>query len=277
MVPPTPMRILHCLAFCLLAGCSAAAESRAPEPETSQAPTIRVMTYNVNYGIAGDDETVAAIRRGEADVVLLQETNEAWEQALRRELADRWPHMAFRHCCTAGGLAVLSRWPFEDGGVLAAKAGWFPAWRVMVDAPVGRLQLLNVHLRPQIENGSVITGYIVTPPIRVKEIVGFYPELEPGFPTIVAGDFNESPGGGAVQFLEERGFQDALPQTGSSQSTWRWPTSFGEMRLQLDHVVYRRLDLVHGEVIDGGRSDHLPVLAVFALEREKASLGTSSH
>jgi endonuclease/exonuclease/phosphatase (EEP) superfamily protein YafD len=241
------------------------ARSGVEVADFEQRPTIRVMTYNVNYGLAGDDETLAAIRRGGADVVLLQETNAAWERVLRGALARDYLHMDFRHCCTAGGLAVLSRHPFTDGGYLPARSGWFPAWRVIVRAPVGELQLLNVHLRPQIgDDGSVVSGVLSTPPVRVQEMVGFYPELQPALPTIVAGDFNESRSGGAVAFLEERGFRNALPQMDGPQSTWRWPTSLGEIRLQLDHLVYRRLRLVHGEVVEAGRSDHLPVVGVFA-------------
>ncbi|HLU68856.1 MAG TPA: endonuclease/exonuclease/phosphatase family protein, partial [Kofleriaceae bacterium] len=64
------------------------------------------MTYNVNYGTAGDEETLALIAQSGADVVLLQETNPAWERALRRALSGTYPHMAFLHADRrAGGLA----------------------------------------------------------------------------------------------------------------------------------------------------------------------------
>src|SRR5262245_13466833 len=77
------------------------------------APAIRVMTYNVNFGIPGDAPTVEAIAAGRADVVFLQETTEEWEEALRAELAATYPRMFFRHWGGAGGLGVLSRLPLR--------------------------------------------------------------------------------------------------------------------------------------------------------------------
>ena len=68
----------------LLAGCSPAPRPvRAPGTE----PTLRVMTYNVNFGIPGDGPTLAAIEAGKADVVFLQEVNTGWERALRARFA----------------------------------------------------------------------------------------------------------------------------------------------------------------------------------------------
>src|SRR5688500_14841007 len=95
--------------------------TRAPRPET---PYVEVMTYNVNYGLAGDQATLEAIGRGESDLVLLQETNEKWERLIRRTLGTKYPYMEFHHCCGAGGLAVLSRHVIRSTDYLPAKVGW---------------------------------------------------------------------------------------------------------------------------------------------------------
>ncbi|MCA9616405.1 MAG: endonuclease/exonuclease/phosphatase family protein, partial [Myxococcales bacterium] len=53
--------------------------------DDSVAPTsnrLRVATYNVNFGLAGEATTTDAITALEVDVLLLQETNAAWERAL---------------------------------------------------------------------------------------------------------------------------------------------------------------------------------------------------
>src|SRR5690349_17152823 len=60
---------------------------------TTAAPTLTVMTYNVNYGHTGRDETLDAIDAGNADLVLLQEITASWEKQLRKRFKTRYPHM----------------------------------------------------------------------------------------------------------------------------------------------------------------------------------------
>ncbi len=263
--------ILGLGALLLLGASQACEQKRAPRLPTPGRASIKVMTYNVNFGLAGDDETAAAID-GWADLVLLQETNEQWERALRKRLAKSYPYMAFRHCCRAGGLAVLSKHPFEQKEYIEPQAGgWFPAWRLLVDSPLGKLQVLNLHLHPPVsDSGSVVSGYFTTPAVREAEISQYFPHLDPSLPTIVAGDFNESAGGRAIVYLEERGYRSALPQFAGSQNTWRWKTSVGTVRSQLDHLVYNdKLEPLDVQVMREGRSDHLPVRGIFVLDDEK--------
>jgi endonuclease/exonuclease/phosphatase (EEP) superfamily protein YafD len=81
----------------------------------------------------------------------------------------------------------------------------------------------------------------------------------------VVGDFNEGERGLAIAYLQRRGFTSALGEFGS-QPTWRWPTSIGTVSAELDHIVHsRRLEPLSVKVVTAGRSDHLPVVARFAL------------
>ena len=75
----------------LLCGC-AHEPTRQPRAPGAQ-PALRMMTYNVNFGIPGDEPTLAAIERGDADVVFLQEINAAWERELRTRFAGRYRHL----------------------------------------------------------------------------------------------------------------------------------------------------------------------------------------
>jgi endonuclease/exonuclease/phosphatase (EEP) superfamily protein YafD len=250
----------------LLTGCTGAA--RAPREPAPDQPVLRVLTYNVNYGLAGDEATIDAIRAADADVVVLQETTPGWEERLREALSGRFPHMLFRHSSGAGGLAVLSRFPLHDLDyeTLDDPASWFPAWRLVVDGPLGPVQVLAVHLRPPFsDSGSVLSGYLATRPVREREIEGHLELLDPALPTIVAGDFNERDGR-ALALLRARGFRSALPEFHGRARTWRWRTSVGEVSSQLDHVAYdARLEPLDARVLQAGSSDHLPVLVVLAL------------
>jgi endonuclease/exonuclease/phosphatase (EEP) superfamily protein YafD len=237
-------------------------------PKAPAGAAIRVMTFNVNFGLGGDPETLVAIRRGGADLVFLQETTPAWEEALRRELGRRYPHMAFRHSGGAGGLAVLSRYPFQDAGIIENLEGWFPAWRLVVRSPLGRLQVLQVHLRPPVsDRGSVVSGYFTTPGVRENEIRRFARKLDTRLPTLVVGDFNEDEQGRAIAHLKSKGLRSVLGEYRPGARTWRWTTSLGiRVSHTLDHIVYSpHLRPLNAQVIKAGRSDHLPVVADFEL------------
>jgi endonuclease/exonuclease/phosphatase (EEP) superfamily protein YafD len=240
--------------------------SRVARAPAAGEAVLRVMTYNINYGIPGDFQTLAAIRDADADLVLLQETTPEWEAALRSELAPRYPFMSFHACCGAGGLGVLAKQPFEEKDYLEGPAGgWFPALRLVAQTPLGPVQLLSVHLRPQLsDTGSVVSGYLKTPPIREAEAATFLESLDRALPTLVAGDFNESNSGRAVRLLAENGLVSALPEFSPGQRTWRWPTSFGDVSGQLDHIAYdRHLEPLDVRALEEGRSDHLPLVGVF--------------
>ena len=228
-------------------------------------PHVTVMTYNVNFGIAKDAETTAVIGRANADLIVLQETTPEWEAVLRDRYAATWPFMTFHHCCGAGGLAVLSKTPFVEKALLPSPSAWFPALLIVADTAVGPLQVLNVHLHPPVsESGSFVSGYFSTGPVREAEISSFAAHLDAALPTVVAGDFNE-PDGAAIRFLQDHGFQTALPEFSPRATTWRWPLFTGELRSRLDHVFYSAtLEPLEVSVREEGRSDHEPVLAVLA-------------
>ena len=256
----------------LLAGCSAPPRpARTPGPE----PALRVMTYNVNFGIPGDGPTLAAIEAGNADVVFLQEINTGWERALRARFAAVVPaHGALsarrrgrhrRHVAAADPRAKADR-PEGDG--------WFPALRLVLDSPLGPVQALVVHLRPPVsDGGSFVSGHFTAPAIHEKEITRFCQALDRNLPTMVVGDFNEEADGRAIAYLAraEWRMKSALPQFAPDRPTWRWPTTFHTFERQLDHIIYDvRLEPLSAEVIDAGRSDHFPVVGVFVLARPPA-------
>jgi endonuclease/exonuclease/phosphatase (EEP) superfamily protein YafD len=241
-----------------------AQSARTPAEPLVDQPALRVMSYNVNYGVAGDRPTLDAIRRGQADIVFLQETNVAWERQLR-ELEDVYPHMIFHHAQGAGGYAFLSKFPFEHRSIEAHPESWFPAGYAVFETPIGKVQGLNVHLRPPFsDGGSIVAGYFTTPATRQAEIEHFTKDVAADMPLIVAGDFNEDASGGAVRLLEARGLASAVEAFRPGADTWRWNTSVGTISSQLDHVLHSpELQPLNADVRDQGNSDHLPVVATF--------------
>ncbi|HMF41695.1 MAG TPA: endonuclease/exonuclease/phosphatase family protein [Polyangia bacterium] len=257
-----------------LAGCSHAPARQARAPGGQ--PALRVMTYNVNFGIPGDGPTLAAIESGKADVIFLQEINRAWEEALRAKLGAAYPHTAFYPRGGAGGIAVMSRLPIRSQQLISREEddGWFPALRLVLESPLGPVQALVVHLRPPVsDGGSFVAGHFTAPAIHEKEIARFCQALDRSLPTLVVGDFNEEEDGRAVAYLAraEWKMKSALPEFAPDRPTWRWPTSFHTFERRLDHIIYDlRLEPLNVEVLDAGNSDHFPVVGVFVLARAPA-------
>lgn len=253
-----------------------AACSSDPKPVTTPPPrapdALRVASYNMNFGVAGEPAPgVDAIARTNADIVLLQETNAAWERAIASAPTTRFPEHRFADPAgrfAAGGMGVLSKYPIVALDRLEpTDGGFFFAFRIVVDAPGGRVQLLAVHLRPPMgDNGSWITGYLATPPIRAKELARHLAALDPALPTIIAGDFNEDAAiGQAIGHLRDLGYTDAVAEFHGNDHTWHWPIPGGELEFQLDHIFYdRRFAARASAILDAGNSDHLPVVADLA-------------
>lgn len=244
----------------------------APRAESAAVPergeVLTVVSYNVNYGNVGDEETLRMLEGIEADVLLLQETTPEWERALRARLGSRYPHVAFHDPTTyaPGGLGTFSRLPIASNKLLPSPLGWFPANLLVLDAPGGPVEVMNVHLRPAIDQGSWIVGLETTRPMRKKELVTYLPHLSTDAkqPTIIAGDFNEDEKGDAFLELTRLGFQSGLAQLEPDAKTWRWKEHGIPLALRLDHVAYEpnTFELVSAEVVEGGHSDHFPVRVV---------------
>ncbi|MBA2544386.1 MAG: endonuclease/exonuclease/phosphatase family protein, partial [Deltaproteobacteria bacterium] len=181
-------------------------------------------------------------------------------------LGATYPHHHFEHThdqWLAGGLGVLSRWPIIKIDTLTEGGGPFFAWRVVVDAPGGPLQALDVHLRPPMsDGGSWVVGYFSTRGARQREALAHVAKLDPALPALAVGDFNEEDEGMAIGVFVERGFTNALPLFHPSATTWQWPVGDRTLRFRLDHILHdKRFRAVNAGVVDAGRSDHAPVWA----------------
>ena len=247
-----------------LVACMEPPELRPRAPTPGQ-PHIRVTTYNVNLALAEDPDTVAAVGGTDSDILCLQEVNSVWATILQATYAGRYPFMAF-HGEHTGGLAVLSRWPFQDLGVAPGFDDWHPAWHVLVETPIGPIQVLLVHLRPPVSRRGGLSSYFGIDEIHAAELAGFEAKCDADVATMVVGDFNEGDEGGAISWLRERGYRSVLPQFRPGQETWRYESSmYGQTIDTLDHIVYdtARFRPLNATVSYLGNSDHLPVTAIF--------------
>jgi hypothetical protein len=71
------------------------------------------------------------------------------------------------------------------------------------------------------EHDFILCNYANADKDHVWELNLFLNKVDGSLPTVIAGDFNESPKGDAVRVLEQRGFRNALPLFHPGQPTWQ--------------------------------------------------------
>ncbi|MEZ4222798.1 MAG: endonuclease/exonuclease/phosphatase family protein [Polyangiaceae bacterium] len=249
----------------LLLGCGERPlEPRDPTPGVAH---YLFKTYNIEAGDSGDGATLKAVGAGDPDVVVLQEVNPAWEDALRAYYTERYPFQLYRAKDIpdpgAAGLGVLAKFPVRDGGWHpGVKSDWHPGWHVLVDTPAGTIQILNVHLRSaHTGNGNVVKSYLSTNSDHSYQMSLFYEQCGVEIPTLVMGDFNEGVDGGGVEYLEARGFRNALPLYHPGQFTWRHTSIANQFTQTLDHALFNdAFEPLNAWTQNLGHSDHIPVL-----------------
>jgi endonuclease/exonuclease/phosphatase family metal-dependent hydrolase len=238
------------------------------KPDVPTGPHIKVLTWNINWGMSEAYKTLAVLRDAGADIVCLQETTANWETLLRGELSSEYPYMRFRHFGGAGGQAVLAKKPFQEREYVLPKDAWFPGWICDFDTDVGPLQILSVHLHPQLnDRGSfTLSAYSTTKKVRFNEVQTLFPLLQKETPSLILGDFNEDESDKASQWVAKQGFTDALYEFDRESRTWKWKVSIVMISKRFDRIFYSPgLYCFSAEVIEGGGSDHFPVMAIFKL------------
>jgi len=238
-----------------------------PRDPTPGVPHYKVKTYNVETGRHHDKATIEAVGIDSADIVCLQESDPTWETTLRERYSGIYPYQLYRHNYPnegAADLGVLSKFPVEESGWHPGPNGWHPAWHVRVHTPSGRIEILNVHLRSaHAGNGNLVSSYLSTKDDHRYEIGQFMGDHDwEGTPVIVLGDFNEGTDGAAVEYLEDRGFRNALPLYHPGQFTWRHDSVANQFTQTLDHILFDgHFEPLNAWVKRAGNSDHIPVVA----------------
>lgn len=237
-----------------------------PRPEFAPSlPSLRIVTYNINWGGANAPLIARYLREIDADIVFLQESHANWEQYLHQHLGQTYPYRSFHHSGGAGGIAFLSKHRLSNVHPIGPEASWFPALKAEAQTPFGSIHLLNVHLKPPLtDRGSVsLSAYSGAPAVHQRELSEFLRSTDLSAPTIIAGDFNENERRHGVQWLIGRGFTDALSIYDTKTKTWAWRLMPGiSIANRYDHILFSTQFHCTGAGVSKVRaSDHRPVVA----------------
>lgn len=168
------------------------------------AAMVTVLTWNLQGSHGVDTDAVAAlIREHRPDVVLVQEIQRGQCRRLAAAVGmrRRW---AFKHLSAWAwpeGMAVLTPHVFASTSTVVLRRSLLFTWRrrvailATIEGPTARVEVVDVHLSPHDEGDARRDEASAV----VRRAGG----------AIVAGDFNDRPGGAAPSVLEAAGWTDA--------------------------------------------------------------------
>jgi endonuclease/exonuclease/phosphatase family metal-dependent hydrolase len=247
---------------------AATAIAVAPPSPAARPISLRVATYNVNWGNADLKELATAIQRADADVVCLQETTAASEELLRETFKAGYPHIRFQGHegrFAAERFGFLSRLPLRNVRFVPPQHGLFGTYCADLDVRGQALRIVNVHLSPLLvrRGAGLRDAYAALRNMEqthTDEARRILEGIDPDMPTIIAGDFNSLSTLQAPLLLKGAGFTDsfaAVTTKPDAHPTWRWRLRSGTWDLRIDYVFHSaHFTTKRSEVFESDASDH---------------------
>lgn len=231
-----------------------------PGPHPSPAPRgphLRVMTANVQFGLADPDVVVRLAREHDIDVLAVQELTPAFhEQLLAAGLDEQLPHRVVDTRYGASGAGLYSRHPAEA-----------------VDHPVPGMHA-NPTVRLRVPGARPVQATVVhpAPPLLDADRAEWARTLaalprpgDGGTVHLLLGDFNATVDQPTLRDLLGDGYVDAAGAVGKGwQPTWR--ARGLAPGLAIDHVLVDRFTKADEVTVHGlPGSDHRAVVATLRL------------
>ncbi len=273
----------------------------APAPDPKEAGSLRVMTWNVEGFVAhdagtGQSRSTAAeitgyIRQEDPDVVCLQEfqsTPAVPESALDDRLS-KWPYRRIGYSVSGVlGVAVYSKYPIVDDDFMQFENGANGSLRVDLRMESDTLRVICNHLESTYIQSEDITFLqpenFTEAPDKSGRIRGIASRLRRGFraravqadtiaariashdgPTIVCGDFNDTPMSYVYRTIRGR-FGDAFQARGSGYG-FTYKSLYRLLRI--DYILPSpHLETLSYESPATEWSDHNPVIATVKIGSE---------
>ena len=242
-------------------------------PADAEARSLRVATYNLNWGNRRGDQVIDAIDTADADIVCFQETTPQSERFLKKHLAVRYPYFYARG---HNRKYAAERFAFASNIKLAAvtfhppEHGLFGFYAATFEYGGDNVRIVNVHLEPfyMTRGGGIAAAMAAlsrTEEVHSKEIDVIVSAIDASQPTIVAGDFNSPSQFNAPKRLRKIGLLDSFASVNAdaeAHPTWQWPTKPLPLTLRIDYIFCTpHFRTVESKVIRREGSDHYLVVS----------------
>jgi len=218
--------------------------------------TIRLVLVNVHRSNGQYHLVKDFLRDTEPDLVVLEEVDQTWLDNLA-ELKSQLPHSVEAPRDDDFGIALLSRYPLEQGKVAYLGDASVPSVVVLVPLEKVTLTILGTHPVPPGGN-----EYSRLRNQQLSAIAEFLRSQSD--PMILIGDLNTTPWNHYFKrLLRESGLNDSASVFGYQPT---WPSDLIFLRISLDHcLISSDWKVIHRRVGPPVGSDHFPLIVELAL------------
>jgi vancomycin resistance protein VanJ len=235
----------------------------------TDAPRLRIMTYNLHGETDSFDPIIEIIREADADIVALQELTTPAETRFAAEFGEAYPYqLTFANGASVVGQGVLSHYPLSNGEYWEVGLGNI---RVEVAWDGETITLYNLHPPPpSLRTGLNAAGRSAAIDTLLERLTGEDGTL------VLAGDFNmTAEANDYTRLTHGAALWDAFREVGEGLGPTFPNMSYGGAfwayippLFRIDYIFYRQpFHAVEARVWHThGGSDHYPVLATLALE-----------
>jgi len=220
---------------------------------------LKLLLANVNFESTAYEAFLAFVQRRAPDIVVVQEVNAAWCDALRPVQA-AYPFYEALPRGGGSGMALYSRFPFEKLAAVLPEGDKRPGILAKLNLDGTPVWLFSIHPRTPTHR-----GHFELRNATFVAAAGYLRNL-PG-PKLCVGDLNITPWSPYYRrFVEQTGMVNVRRGFGLLPS---WPTFlfFKWLMMPLDHCLIsdgiRVIDVQTGEPIG---SDHLPLLVELEIQ-----------
>ena len=229
--------------------------------------SLRVMTYNIRAADYGLNKVIATLKKGEADIIALQEVDKLVRRTGRIDQPKTIAHSlgmnyVFRkHFSYQGGefgLALLSPYKIDRVERVRVRDSNLILLEARVHTPECPVAVIVVHFHPTNPLDKTTTkkendAARLREAKRAFKIATTYDK-----PFLIMGDFNANSGSLSYNLFTEK-FQDCCRVSGGLWDK-TWPANFPITRI--DYIwVSRHFRVLRCRALESSASDHLPVVA----------------
>lgn len=225
------------------------------------APTIRLLSQNVNTANHNFAAVLAFIQAEQPDLVLLLEVDGRWMEHMQ-PLNAMYPFTSSSPRTDNFGIALWSRFELMNTRIEPMTEARVPTIIADIAAPGGSFRFIGTHPLPPVSGAYVRLRNDQLS--LIAALVSSHQEL----PTMVAGDLNTTPWSPLIaDLLRDGGLHDTSRGFGLQRT---WPISMWPMRIPIDHVlVTDGAMIVDRRVGPDVGSDHLGVIADVAVSTSR--------
>lgn len=242
------------------------------DPESAK--EISVMSYNVFFKNGYPKQALHLITASHPDVLLIQELTPAWHQRLLQRFGKQYPYRIAKPLKGTHGIGIYSKYPISQVHYLNNSSHLPIAQSVRLKLENRWIQLTNMHLASPsraVEHPKQFKKYMeANAKLRISQFDRLKQHVEKykGKTTaqLIIGDANTLPYEPLYRNIR-KSYDDIHSRVGGA---WGWtfpntakvPFPF----LRLDYALVKgKVKPISMNVLEGGSSDHLPILVKMAL------------